>query len=84
MKGEREVNEVRETDVRVVLEERIMLPIMTILPQQQRKVKRTDALREQDRRKTSVVVTEMVMGMVVVMTLPLPKKRTVANMRLNG
>ena len=84
MKGEREVNEVRETDVRVVLEERIMSPIMKILPQQQQKVKRTDALREQDRRKTSVVVTEMVMVMVVVMTLPLPKKRTVANMRLNG
>jgi hypothetical protein len=82
MKGEREVNEVRETDVRVVLEERIMLPIMKILPQQQQKVKRTDALREQDRRKTNVVVTEMVV--VVVMTLPLPKKRTAANMLLNG
>ena len=83
MKGEREVNEVRETDVRVVLEERIMSPIMKILPQQQQKVKRTDALREQDRRKTSVVVTEMVV-VVVEMTLPLPKKRTAANMLLNG
>jgi hypothetical protein len=84
MREEREVNEARETDVRVVLEERIVLPIMTILPQQQQKVKRTDGLREQGRRKISVVVTEMVMVMVVVTTLPLPKKMTAANMRLNG